>query len=152
MARERPVEIRFTLEPTDADSNVLVQIIRSANTAAGSGPDGYQPVGFLIKDPAGETIGGLTGYVLFGWLFVQFLAVPESLRGEGMGTELLERAESWARERELVGMWLDTFAFGAPEFYRTHGFTEFAAIEDHPLRSRRHFFLKRLDGVPASAS
>ena len=152
MARERPDEIAFTLEPTDADNDVLVQIIRSANSAAGSGPDGYQPVGFLIKGPAGETIGGLSGYVLFDWLFVQFLAVPESLRGEGVGTELLGRAESWARERGLVGMWLDTFAFGAPEFYRTHGFTEFAAIEDHPLGSRRHFFLKRLDGGPAAAS
>lgn len=151
MARERPVEIRFTLEPTDADNDVLVQIIRSANTAAGSGPDGYQPVGFLITGSAGETIGGLTGYVLFDWLFVQFLAVPESLRGEGIGAELLERAESWARERSLVGMWLDTFAFGAPAFYRKHGFTEFAAIEDHPRGARRHFFLKRLDGVPEAA-
>lgn len=86
--------------------------------------------------------------MLFDWLFVQFLAARESLRGEGIGTELLERAESWARERGLIGVWLDTFAFGAPQFYRTNEFTEFAAIEDHPLGSRRHFFLKRLDSVP----
>ncbi|WP_052732119.1 GNAT family N-acetyltransferase [Devosia geojensis] len=141
---EPKVDIRFTLEPADADIGVLVQTIRDANTANGAGPDGYQPVGFFIADETtGETIGGLSGYALFDWLFVQFLAVPETLRGKGLGAELLNQAESWARERGLAGIWLDTFAFGAPDFYRKHGFTEFAAIEDHPPGSRRHFFLKR---------
>lgn len=137
-------EIRLTLEPSDADSGVLMNLIRSANTAAGAGPDLYQPVGFLIPDPqTGETIGGLTGYGLFEFLFVQFLAVPENLRGQGLGSQLLARAEDWAKERGLKGMWLDTFAFGAPDFYRAHGFIEFGTIEDHPAGSRRHFFLKR---------
>jgi GNAT superfamily N-acetyltransferase len=138
------VDISLTLEPSDDDVAVLTSIIRAANTDAGSGPDGYQPIGFFITDPeSGETTGGLSGYAMFDWLFVQFLAVPGSLRGQGVGTELLARAETWARERELVGMWLDTFAFGAPDFYRGLGFTEFATIEGHPVGSRRHFFLKR---------
>ncbi|MEQ8446751.1 MAG: GNAT family N-acetyltransferase [Pelagibacterium sp.] len=145
-------EIRLTLTPSQADSDALAEIIRNANAAAGSGPERYQPVGFLITDQeSGATIGGLTGQAMFGWLFVRLLAVPESLRGQGVGSQLLARAEDWAKERGLAGMWLDTFAFGAPEFYKAHGFTQFGAIEDHPVGSRRHFFLKRLD-APSSNS
>ena len=143
------MEIELTLEPQQADIDVLIGHIRAANDANGSGPDGYQEVGFFIHDADGKTIGGLSGYALFDWLFVQFLAVPPEVRGTGAGTELLNRAEAWARERGLVGMWLDTFAFGAPEFYKKRGFAVFGTIEDHPPGSRRYFFAKRF--VPPTA-
>lgn len=143
------MEIELTLEPQQADIDVLIGHIKAANDANGAGPDGYQEVGFFIRDADGEAIGGLSGYALFDWLFVQFLAVSPELRGTGAGTELLNRAEAWARERGLVGMWLDTFAFGAPEFYKKRGFTAFGTIEDHPPGSRRFFFAKRF--VPPTA-
>jgi GNAT superfamily N-acetyltransferase len=138
------VDITFTPAPTDSEKDALVALIRSANEANGSGPDGYEEVGFFIRDSEGKAIGGLSGYALFGWLFIQFLAVPPRLRGTGAGTELLNRAEAWGRERRLVGMWLDTFAFGAPEFYKKRGFTVFGTIEDHPIGKSRYFFQKRL--------
>jgi GNAT superfamily N-acetyltransferase len=138
------MDITLTLEPQQADIDVLLQHITAANEANGSGPAGYQPIGYFIRDPAtGAAIGGLSGYALFDWLFVQFLAVPPEMRGKGAGTELLNRAEAWARERGLVGMWLDTFAFGAPKFYEKHGFKVFGTIEDHPVGSRRYFYAKR---------
>jgi GNAT superfamily N-acetyltransferase len=144
------MDVTLTLEPTQADNDVLLSLITAANEANGSGPAKYQPVGFLIKDPAtGATLGGLTGYALFDWLFVQFLAVPAQMRNKGAGTELLARAESWARERGLVGMWLDTFAFGAPAFYQARGFTTFGTLEDHPVGSRRFFFAKRFSAPTA---
>lgn len=140
------VELKLTLEPDDADIQVLLKIITEANERNGSGPAGYQPLGLFITDPAtGAVTGGLSGYALFDWLFVQFLAVPEALRGEGVGTDLLDQAEAWARERGLIGIWLDTFAFGAPGFYEKLGFRSFGTLEDHPVGSRRYFFAKRFE-------
>ena len=55
------------------------------------------------------------------------------------------KAEAWARERNLAGMWLDTFAFQARPFYEKLGFSVFGTIEDHPRGSRRFFMQKRLD-------
>jgi GNAT superfamily N-acetyltransferase len=137
-------EFTLTLEPTQEAIDVILREITEANERNGSGPAGYQPFGLLLTDPeTGKTTGGLTGYALFDWLFVQFLAVPNAMRGQGIGTELLNRAESWARERGLIGIWLDTFAFGAPEFYDKLGFKVFGVLEDHPVGSRRYFFAKR---------
>jgi hypothetical protein len=43
-----------------------------------------------------------------------------------------------------VGVWLDTFDFQAPEFYRQHGYVEFGHIDDYPPGHKRYFFQKRL--------
>ena len=42
----------------------------------------------------------------------------------------MEMAEHAAREKGCVGIWLDTFDFQAPEFYKRHGYTAFGQVED----------------------
>ena len=49
-----------------------------------------------------------------------------------------------AREKECVGIWLDTFSFQAPAFYQKMGYSELGQIVDYPPGHRRHFFQKRL--------
>ena len=139
----RAPHLEFVEEPTASDIEAVVGILGA--TAEKQHPGGnYRDYGFLLKGEDGAIVGGLTGYVLYGWMFVQFIAVAEELRGQGLGKMLMAQAESWAREHGLGGMWLDTFAFQAPDFYRGLGFTEFGTIEDHPAGSRRIFFQKRL--------
>jgi ribosomal protein S18 acetylase RimI-like enzyme len=58
----------------------------------------------------------------------------------------MQRAEDLAREKDCVGIWLDTFSFQAPEFYKKLGFSECGEILDYPLGHKRHFFQKRLIG------
>jgi GNAT superfamily N-acetyltransferase len=72
----------------------------------------------------------------------EFLAVPETARHSGLGTELLSRAEQIAKDRGCAGVWLDTYQFQAPDFYRKHGYQEFGRIADHPRGSQRLFFMK----------
>ncbi len=52
------------------------------NEKAG-GPIGYQPMAILLKDDAGAVQGGLTGRVVYDWLYIELLHLPESVRGEG---------------------------------------------------------------------
>ncbi len=67
-----------------------------------------------------------------------------------MGSRLMQMAEDLAVEKGCAGIWLDTFDFQAPDFYRRHGYTEFGQqIDDYPPGSKRFFFQKRL---PVSAS
>ncbi|MCR6671518.1 GNAT family N-acetyltransferase [Devosia ginsengisoli] len=131
------------LDPTQGDiDNVLAAIVASEE---GSGRmAGYQPYSILLSDDDGQpVIGGLYGYQLFDWLFIQYLGVPASMQGKGVGQELMARAEAWARGRGLAGMWLDTFAFQARPFYEKLGFSVFGEIEDHPRGSSRYFLNKR---------
>jgi GNAT superfamily N-acetyltransferase len=139
------MEIVVKLDPEAAEIEA-VRAPLSAHAEQARPGGNYQAVGLLLTDPAdGKVVGGLTGYALYDWLFVQFLAVPEALRGQGLGRQLMNRAESWAREQGLIGMWLDTFEFQARPFYEKLGFTSFGTIEDHPAGSRRHFFSKRFE-------
>jgi GNAT superfamily N-acetyltransferase len=97
-----------------------------------------------IRDDAGVAIGGLWGISLFRWLHVEMLLVPESMRGQGVGTALMELAEAEARSRSCLGMHVDTFSFQAAPFYRKMGFSQFGVLDDCPPGHARLFFQKRL--------
>lgn len=132
------------LDPTEADIEA-VRIPLVANLEQMGRDPGYRPYAVLLSDhPGGPVTGGLYGYVLFEWLFIQFVSVPETLRGQGVGTQLMVRAEDWARAEGLGGLWLDTFAFQALPFYEKLGYTVFGEISDHPRGSSRYFLKKQL--------
>lgn len=52
------------------------------------------------------------------------LVVEQGWRGQGVGSLLLERAESWARARGLTLMRVNsnTARLGVPAFYESHGY------------------------------
>jgi GNAT superfamily N-acetyltransferase len=89
--------------------------------ASQAGPSGNRPIIVLVKDGADAVIGGLWGHTAYGWLYVQLLVVPASLRGRGVGTEIMQLAEREAVARGCHAAWLDTFEFQAREFYIRNG-------------------------------
>ena len=107
-------------------------------------PGDFEPVAILLQDGAGETVGGLWGKTSFGWLFVEFLVVPESLRGQNYGSSMMDEAERIARERGCGGAWLTTFTFQARGFYEKRGYELFGALESSPADNVRLFLRKRL--------
>jgi GNAT superfamily N-acetyltransferase len=130
--------------PDQADrAAVLEALVAFNNTAAA--PSIAQPVAILVQDSAtGKTVGGLWGKISYDWLFVELFALPDQFRGQNTGSKILAGAETIARERGCVGVWLDTFEFQAPGFYKKQGYELFATIDDHPRGSHRFFFKKNL--------
>lgn len=115
-----------------------------AFNVAYTGEHTHQPVRFFVRDDAGAVAGGLIADVYLDWMFVQMLWLDEKLRGGGTGAELMGRAEEAARELGCSGIWLDTFSFQAPGFYRKLGFEEFGRLDEYPRGFSRHFFRKML--------
>jgi predicted N-acetyltransferase YhbS len=70
------------------------------------------------------------------------LFVPESLRGQGLGTKLLGLAEDEVRAIGGCGLRLDTFSFQAPDFYPRHGFEKIGQLDAYPAPHSRTFFAK----------
>ncbi|MCB8874142.1 GNAT family N-acetyltransferase [Acidisoma silvae] len=99
---------------------------------------------FALTDEAGATIGGLSARSYYDWLYVGLLFVPDSLRGQGVGSQLLALAEEEARSIGAHGIWLDTFSFQAPDFYPRHGFVPFGRLDAYPGGHNRTFFSKRI--------
>jgi GNAT superfamily N-acetyltransferase len=141
------MSVRIDVSPTPGEEDYLAILkpLRAYNVAQAGDP---RPERFalLVRDEvSNEVIGGLYGRILYRWLFIELLVVPEQCRGEGMGSRLMHMAEDHARKNDCIGIWLDTFSFQTPEFYRKHGFSEFAQLDDFPPGHTRHFFQKRLN-------
>ncbi|CAI8874629.1 Predicted N-acetyltransferase YhbS [Pseudomonas sp. IT-P12] len=135
--------IERSQNPTPEDREAILAPLRAYNVAqAGDGK--AEPLALLVRDDQGEILGGLYGRFFYRWLFIELLSVPEQARGDGMGSQLMRMAEDLAREKECVGIWLDTFSFQAPAFYQKMGYSELGQIVDYPPGHRRHFFQKRL--------
>ena len=123
---------------------VLLNLMMTYNESK-TGPSGFALLAVTLDDAeTGRVIGGLWGRTVYDWLFVEFLFVPEPLRGQGLGTALLRTAEEEAVARQCIGACLDTFDFNAPGFYRKLGYEEFAALDSPRHGFKRHFLAKRL--------
>jgi GNAT superfamily N-acetyltransferase len=136
--------IEVSVNPGDEERAAILRPLRAYNLAQAGDPK-PEKIALLVRDEhSNEVIGGLYGEIFYRWLFIELLAIPEQARGQGTGSRLMDMAEALAREKGCVGIWLDTFDFQAPAFYRKHGFSEFGHIEEFPPGHKRLFLQKRL--------
>ncbi|WP_114240708.1 GNAT family N-acetyltransferase [Dyella sp. C9] len=135
-------ELQEIDQPTGADREAIATPLRAYNRSQVPDLD-IRPLVIALRDEQGATIGGLWGETALDWLHVDLLAVPQSLRGQDVGTAMMQQAESIARARGCVGAWLDTFAFQARGFYEKLGYSVFGEIPDHPRGGARYFLRKR---------
>lgn len=140
------VDIVYEAELTPESRTAVSDGLGAFNDSQTNGFTGpYGSFGLLLKHPEnGATDGGLTARYGLGWMFIELLFVPERLRGQGVGRQLMAEAERIAREHGLVGIRLDTFEFQARGFYEKLGFTVFGEIADNPPGSSRYFLHKHL--------
>jgi len=113
-----------------------------------AGPSGYRALVVELLDADGAVVGGLWGSTAYGWLYVQLLAVPDELRGRGLGRCLMAEAEEEALRRGCSSAWLDTFEFQARGFYERLGYSCFATLPEYPKGHSRYFLQKQL--IPRS--
>lgn len=111
------------------------------------GASAREALSVLIREDGGVT-GGLYGYIAWGWLYIQWLFVPENLRGQGLAGKLLAAAETEAIRRGCQAAWIDTFNAKALQAYKRQGYAVFGALEGFPANQERTrwFLQKRLTG------
>jgi GNAT superfamily N-acetyltransferase len=140
--------------PGGEERDAVLGALTAFNAQSGYPPDS-KPLAVLLRDDEGDIVGGLWGRTGYGWMFVEFLLVPEPLRGLGVGTKLMDSAEEIAKQRGCVGAWLTTFPFQARGFYEKRGYSLFGELENSPGDNVRLFLRKRFDGelsdLPSSA-
>jgi GNAT superfamily N-acetyltransferase len=98
----------------------------------------------ILASSSDEVLGGLWALSLWGSFYIGLVVTPETARGQGLGTELMRRAEAEALARGCRMMWLDTYAFQARAFYERLGFTVFGQIDGPAPMFPRYFMSKAL--------
>lgn len=127
----------------DADS-ARVSAALGVEIAAQFGPPEAELFSVLAYAEDGALAGGFSGLIHWRWLYVRHFWVDAVWRGKGVGRRLMAQAETDARARNCVGLYLDTFDPGAVRFYERCGFERFGAIADFPPGHARTFLRKRL--------
>ncbi len=137
--------LALTMEKApDEETRRLIEEGLDAYNAGKAGPDGSEDLWVIARDPDGAVQGGVKGRTFYTWLFVDWLWVAPSRRGERVGTRLLQQAEDAARDRGCVGAYLYTFSFQAPHFSQRHGYEEFGRIDGLPPGHRCIWLKKSL--------
>ncbi len=138
------IEIRPSEDAEDVARDRILALLDSHAEAMGKSFDTEKV--FYEAHEDGQYLGGLSARFALDlkWVFVELLAVAQPGRGKGIGGQLMARMEEEARVRGMRGIWLDTYSFQAPEFYKRLGFSEFGRIDGYPEDGARHFLLKHL--------
>ncbi len=134
------------IEAVDAPDDALRQQLAAPLLAFNSslaGPSGHLPLVLVLRDAQGGVAGGLWAATAYGWMYTQMLVVPEAARGTGLGTRLMQQAETTALQRGCHHAWVDT-QFGAMGFYQRQGYALFAQLPDYPPGFARSFLKKKL--------
>jgi ribosomal protein S18 acetylase RimI-like enzyme len=108
-----------------------------------AGDMGYAPVSISLREK-GKIVGGIVAQIFFGWMFVEFFWIDDKHRGRGLGQRLLEAAEAQARKKGVKNVYLDTFSFQAPGFYKKLGYREFGRLKKYPAGHDRVWLTKAL--------
>lgn len=105
--------------------------------------DDPQPLRFVVRDPQGKIVAGLRGLVGWDWVYIDVLWVAPTHQRTGLGSRLLDEAESEGRRRNCIGSCLATYSFQARPFYQKRGYHVFGEIEDYPRGETMYFLEKR---------
>ena len=137
------VDVIYVDDPSNSARGIIGPGVGMFNESK-VGASGYQPLQFVVQTSDDEVIGGVVAETYYGWCHIDLLWVHEEHRGHGLGRRLMEYVEEEARNRGVRGVYLDTFSFQAPEFYRKLGYETFGVLPDCPAGYQRHFMVKHL--------
>ena len=136
--------MQVRLENTESQkSQIIGDLIRSYNRSKREVAES-EPLNLYVEDEHGEIMAGLVAETFGNWLEIEYLFVKEHLRGQGIGSQLLQRAESEAKKRNCRFAFVNTYQFQAPAFYQKHGYQEVFTLKDYPYTGQRHYYQKDL--------
>ena len=119
--------------------NLIRSYNRSKREAAES-----ESLNLYVEDDSGQLMAGLVAEIFGNWLEIEYLFVKEDLRGQGIGSQLLQQAESEAKKRNCRFAFVNTYQFQAPAFYQKYGYKEVFTMKDYPYTGQRHYYQKEL--------
>ena len=136
--------MQVILENTESQkAQEIGDLIRSYNRSKREKAES-EPLNLYVEDDKGELMAGLVAEIFGNWIEIEYLFVKEEFRGQGIGSQLLQQAESEAKKRNCRYVFVNTYHFQAPNFYQKQGYKEVFNLKDYPYTGQRHYYQKDL--------
>ena len=137
------LKFRISHAEDDSDAEEIHAMLRAFNRQSREAVQEL-PLKLYYEDEEGKKLAGLVGEFFGNWLCIEYLFVSEELRGKGIGRQLVETAETEARNHGCQFAFVDTFDFQAPLFYEKLGYKEEFVLREYPYSGSRHYYTKKL--------
>ena len=103
----------MNFNPSQEEINFVNDALRMFNDKK-VGPDNHDLLNIVDYDENKNVIAGILGGTYWGWCHIDILWFDEKFRGQGLGSKLLEAAESEAKKRGCHSVHVDTMSWQAP--------------------------------------
>lgn len=146
-------QIKALLEPDPAFAIYLHEQIKEFNNQHSPfhkqirAEGAVKSVQIIVVDADGQWQGGITASLFWNWLEFEDFWLPETLRGQGLGSSILAQIEQIGREQGASKVLLTTFEFQARTFYERHGYKVVGVVEDYPPGSNYYTMVKVLENL-----
>jgi ribosomal protein S18 acetylase RimI-like enzyme len=102
------------------------------------------PLAVQLKNEDGQVIAGAAARSFGDWLLLDTLWVSGELRGQKVGSELLNKIETAGKARGCIKCLLDTLNFQAMPFYKKHGYKIEWVQNGYPKEGCKYYMVKEL--------
>jgi N-acetylglutamate synthase-like GNAT family acetyltransferase len=141
------MNIEITTTPNEADARTISNGIVDFNNA--KIPD-LEPLEAEVKffvfarNEEQKIIGGVRATCFWNTLHIELLWLSEECRGKGIGKQLIDSTENFAREHNCEKVFVETTSWQAKPFYEKFGYTHIATLNDRPKGHASHYLTKDL--------
>jgi len=113
------------------------------NAAATPGVAAAREVSVRILYDTGELAAGMSGWTWGVAAGIALTWVHPDMQGRGLGSRLLAAFESEARNRGCRHVFVTSFTFQAPDFYKKHGYREIFRWDGVPTPGEADIHLRK---------
>ena len=135
----------LALETDDKDEvmQALMAGMKAFNGAAVPNLNSHKIVA-AIRDDSGKVVGGVIGRLAGDSVYMEVVYTDDSVRGTGLGREMMLLAETEAKRLGAREAWLYTMSFQAKPFYERLGYACFGEVPVANGTHKRYFLQKAL--------
>ena len=133
----------MNFNPSEKEINFVNDALRKFNDEK-VGSDNHVLLNIVEYDENKNVIAGILAGTYWGWMHIDILWVDEKYRKHGLGSKLLEAAESEAKKRNCHSVHVDTMSWQAPEFYKKLGYKVIGELNDIPAGNKKYHLIKAL--------
>jgi len=144
------MRIEVTTCPASAVMQQLSEGIQSFNRKALPGLEAVREetrFAVLAHNEQGVLLGGIRANAFWNTLHIELLWLDAAIRGQGVGSKLLQAAEHFATDRGYVHAYVETTDWQARPFYEQHGYIVFGRFDGQPEGHSVYFMKKSLENA-----
>ncbi len=139
----KSVSISVRMRTSEKAAKTILAGLNRHNIAS-AGPYHYSQFTVAVTDTQGRVRGGVVAEVYFEAAFIKLVWLSPTLRGRGIATQFITRAEREAKKRGARLAYLDTFSFQARPLYEKLGYRVFGTLKMPRKGVTRYYMAKRL--------